>query len=88
MMANFQPHNTAGGEAAPAPWGRVFTSAELAKEWRLSESSIRKIFADEGGVFSLASNGRRGKRSYQTIRIPQSVAERVWRERGGGGRAV
>lgn len=79
MMATSTRTNTAGGEAAPA-WGKVYTVAELAAEWKLSESSIRKIFNDVSGVFCLGSTGRR-KRSYQTLRIPQTIAERVWRAR-------
>ena len=84
MMANFQPHNTAGGEVASAPWGRIFTPAELARAWQLSENSIRRLFQDRDGVFSLGDSNPRGKRGYQTLRIPESVALAVWRERGGG----
>ena len=85
MAANPTRISECGAGSVPA-WGKVFTVAELAAEWQLSESSIRKIFSDEAGVFVLGDAGRR-KRSYQTLRVPQIVAERVWRERGGGGRA-
>jgi hypothetical protein len=79
MAAN--PIRTFDAAAGSVPaWGKVFTVAELAAEWKLSESSIRKIFSDAPGVFSLGSSGRR-KRSYQTLRIPATVAERVWRDR-------
>jgi hypothetical protein len=74
--------DTAAG-GVPAPWGKVYTPRELATEWHLSESSIQKIFADEAGVFVLGSSNPRGRRGYTTLRIPQIVAERVWRERGG-----
>jgi hypothetical protein len=82
MAANPTRISECGAGSVPA-WGKVFTVAELAAEWKLSESSIRKMFNDASGVFVLGSTGRR-KRSYQTLRIPQNVAERVWRERGGG----
>jgi hypothetical protein len=82
MTANTNRSNTAGGEAASNPFGgRIYTPRELAQEWKLSESSIRKIFQDVDGIFVLEASSRRGKRSYQTLRIPRGVAERVWRER-------
>jgi hypothetical protein len=74
------PTNISEPGAGSVPWGKVYTVAELAAEWKLSESSIRKMFSDAPGVFSLGSSGRR-KRSYQTLRIPAAVAERVWRGR-------
>lgn len=82
MAANPTRISECGAGSVPA-WGKVYTVAGLAAEWQLSESSIRKIFADEAGIFVLGAAGRR-KRSYQTLRIPLVVAERVWRERGGG----
>jgi len=85
MMAHFQPHNTAGGEAAPNPFGRIFTPKELAELWQLSENSIRRMFQDRAGVFCLGDSNPRGRRGYVTLRIPETVALQVWRERGGGG---
>jgi hypothetical protein len=67
-------------EAAANPFGKVFTPHELAGLWKLSENSIRRMFQDEPGVFVMA-NGRRTKRNYETLRIPESIALRVWRER-------
>jgi hypothetical protein len=72
---------TAGG--APAPWGKVYSVAELAREWQLSENSIRRLFQDQPGVFTLGESNPKRKRGYTTLRIPQCVAERVWRMRGG-----
>jgi hypothetical protein len=56
----------------------VFTAEELARSRKLHPSTIRKMFLDEPGVIRLGHSGRRGKRQYFTIRIPQSVAERVF----------
>ena len=64
----------------PLPPGDVFTPAELAKAWKLSEQSIRRLFQDLPNVFKLSSTAR-GKRSYQTLRIPAAIAERVFMER-------
>jgi hypothetical protein len=62
--------------------GKIYTPRELAQLWQLSENSIRRLFADQRGVFSLGeANPRRGKRGYVTLRIPEAVAARVWRER-------
>jgi hypothetical protein len=54
--------------------------------WQLSENSVRRLFQDREGVFVLGASNPRGRRGYQTLRIPESIALAVWRERGGGGR--
>lgn len=55
-----------------------YTAQELAALWKLSPDSIRRLFQDEPGVFRLGAAMRRGKRGYQTLRIPASVAARVY----------
>lgn len=55
---------------------RHYDVAELAVLWNLSEDTIRRLFRGEPGVLVL-SRARRGKRSYTTLRIPESVAQRV-----------
>jgi hypothetical protein len=59
----------------------MFTPAELAKIWNLSENSIRRLFQDQPGVFKMGESNPRGKRGYQTLRIPEAVAVRVFQER-------
>ena len=55
-----------------------YTVAEIAEMWQLSVDAVRKIFCNEPGVLVLGdSNPRRRKRRYLTLRIPQSVVERV-----------
>lgn len=58
-----------------------FQPAELAKMWGLSESKIRRMFQAEPGVMRIGEPSRRVgrtlKRSYFTMRIPESVAQRV-----------
>jgi hypothetical protein len=61
----------------------VYSVSELARAWQLSESSIRKLFQDQDGVFTLGNPNPRRKRAYTTLRIPEAVALRVWRQRGG-----
>jgi transcriptional regulator GlxA family with amidase domain len=55
-----------------------FSVADLAEAWNLSQDTIRRLFADEPGVLNLAKPSKR-KRIYRSIRIPQHVAERVYR---------
>lgn len=67
----------------PAPQARFqerhFAVGEVADLWNLSPDVVRKLFEREPGVLVLADNGSRSKRRYTTLRIPQSVVERVHR---------
>jgi hypothetical protein len=58
-----------------------FLPIELSKLWALSPSKIRRMFEHEPGVLLTGEPSRRVgrilKRSYYTMRIPASVAERV-----------
>jgi len=60
---------------------RLLTPAEIAAAWGLDVSTIRRLFIDQPGVMKIGGAGRRGKRDYQTLRIPIEVAERFRRER-------
>jgi hypothetical protein len=55
----------------------ILTPAELAAIARLTPQQIRRMFIHEPGVIRIGSSGTRRKRSYWTIRIPDSVARRV-----------
>ncbi len=58
---------------------RHFSVQELASAWNLSEKSVRRMFENEPGVFRpLESAETRFCRGYCTLRIPQTVAERVY----------
>ena len=56
-----------------------FTPEELARDYKLHPATIRKTFIDEPGVIRLGHPARRGRRQYFTLRIPASVAERVFK---------
>jgi hypothetical protein len=59
---------------------RHYTAKELSEVWKLSTSSIIRIFRDEPGVLKIGrEQPRRGRRSYTTLRIPESVVQRVHR---------
>jgi hypothetical protein len=54
-----------------------YAPQELTDMWGVSVQTIREIFKDEDGVLKLGSDGTRNRRAYKTLRIPESVAERV-----------
>jgi len=59
---------------------RHFSPAEIGELWNLSADCVRKIFENEPGVLAIGNaQPKRGKRSYTTLRIPQSVLDRVHR---------
>jgi hypothetical protein len=58
-----------------------FTVKEVAEMLKLSPDSVRRLFRNEPGVLALGNVKRRSKRPYVTLRIPQSVLERVYRQK-------
>jgi hypothetical protein len=56
---------------------RHFTPKELAGLWGVSVQTIREVFRHEEGVLKIGRDGTRTRRAYKTLRIPESVAERV-----------
>jgi hypothetical protein len=56
-----------------------FSPADLAKAWGVSTETIRSIFRTEPGVLKLGKPGTKFRRRYFTLRIPETVAERVHR---------
>jgi hypothetical protein len=52
---------------------------ELGQLWGLSEKTIRRMFADEPGVVKWGYEEGRFKGAYMTLRIPESVVQRVHR---------
>lgn len=60
------------------PFEAHYTVADLAQRWKLSPDAVRRLFEEEPSILMLGGN-RPGKRRYTTLRIPKSVAERVYR---------
>jgi hypothetical protein len=81
MSANPTPISEAGAGSLSSPFGRIFTTRELAQLWQLSENSVRRLCQDEPGVFVLGDSNPRGRRAYTTLRVPEGVALRIWRAR-------
>jgi hypothetical protein len=65
--------------AAPGAGERHYTVAEIAEMWNLSNDAVRRLFSKEPGVLILGNRPRGTKRRYTTLRIPQSVLDRVHR---------
>ena len=55
---------------------RHYAVAEIALMWNLSTDKVRDLFQDEPGVLVIGRRNPR-KRRYVTLRIPESVVERV-----------
>jgi len=61
---------------------RHFTPKQLADLWLFHESTVRRMFIDEPGVLKYGKASRHdGRRDYVTLRIPESVARRVYEQR-------
>jgi hypothetical protein len=63
-----------------------YSPAELAARWGFSSDFVRDLFRDEEGVIVIARPAKMHKRGYVTLRIPESVAERVHARLVGKGR--
>jgi hypothetical protein len=58
-----------------------YTVVEVAELWQVNVNTIRSIFADVPGVLRIGHGETLHKRSYVTLRIPQSVLDRVHADR-------
>jgi hypothetical protein len=63
-----------GKEGETRSTERHYTPAEVAKIWGISVDFARDIFRNEADVLALE---RTGSKKYTTLRIPESVLERV-----------
>jgi hypothetical protein len=57
---------------------RHYAPEQLGELWGLSADTIRRLFEREQGVL-VVEREHNGRRRYRTLRIPESVAERVHR---------
>jgi hypothetical protein len=56
-----------------------FTPSQIAEKWGVSSRTVMRIFEHEIGVLRIGSPETRFKRKYYLLRIPESVAERVYK---------
>lgn len=57
---------------------RHYTPTELAIEWHLSVSTIRRWCNEHGGVIMIDRPEVMNKRGYRTIRIPETIAKEIY----------
>lgn len=68
-----------GGSAqASRMYERHYSPAELGELWGLSADTVRRMFEGEAGVLVFENPVRSSSRRFRTLRIPASVAERVY----------
>ncbi|SRR6266403_2854569 len=72
-----QPSRVSIGIASALPGERHYAVTEIAELWNLSADKVRDLFQNEPGVLVIGERSPRRKRRYVTLRIPQSVLERV-----------
>ncbi|MCU1314196.1 MAG: hypothetical protein JWM54_1953 [Acidobacteriaceae bacterium] len=60
---------------------RHYSVPEIAELWSMSEKSVRRLFAGEGGVLEWGTPETLRKRGYRNLRIPESVLIRVHQRR-------
>jgi len=56
---------------------RHYAVTEIAEMWNLSPDKVRELFENEPGVLVIGERSPHRKRRYVTLRIPQTVLERV-----------
>lgn len=67
-------------EVTPLPEPH-YSPRVLAEVWGVSEGTIVNWFCDEPGVLKLQKQSKNGNRTRCGLRIPKSIAERVYKER-------
>lgn len=77
-MTASQPIRAEAISHGESPLERCFSPEQLAELWTLSTDTVRRIFENESGVLVIERPHVYGKRHYRTLRIPESVAERVY----------
>jgi hypothetical protein len=78
-----------GTQLIPAnvtPSEHHFTAREVASEWNLSQDTIYRLFSNEPGVLLIVSEKKKYRRTRRTLRIPESVKNRVYRRLQNVGR--
>ena len=60
---------------------RHFSVGTLAELWCYSPDTVTKMFADVPGVVKIGTPSGRGKRPRITLRIPESIASKVYAEK-------
>ena len=62
---------------------RHYSIKEVAEIWGLSAGAVRRIFQDRADVLRIGHGEKLKRRAYFTLRIPESVVEKVHAELRG-----
>jgi hypothetical protein len=68
-------------KAQPVPIDPHYSPRVFAELWGVSESTVLRWFQDLPGVLKIGKESKNGKRTRCEIRIPYSLANRVYSER-------
>ena len=68
-------------EVLPVPIDPHYSPQFYAELWGLSTSTVTRWFQDQAGVLKLSQPSRSGRRTRVELRIPLSLAMRVYQER-------
>jgi hypothetical protein len=60
---------------------RHFSVGTLSELWCYSPDTVTKMFCDVPGVLKIGTPAGRGKRPRITLRIPESIAAKVYAEK-------
>jgi hypothetical protein len=73
---------TKGATEVDMPWERHYNLTQLSNRWGFARGTLARWFEDEPGILRLGGfRLRRGRKSaYISMRIPESVAMRVYRK--------
>jgi AraC-like DNA-binding protein len=83
-LASLQPRlNAPASPVKPSPIEKHYTVGELAERWHLSPKTVRRWFEEEEDVLCHGSPTTRARRGYWTMRIPESVMNRVYQKHLG-----
>lgn len=61
-----------------AAFERHYTVNEVARMWSLSRRTILRLFDKEAGVVVIGHTGNERRQPYRTMRIPESVMQRIY----------
>ena len=67
-----------GATQGQATLERCYSPEQIAELLAMSPDTVRRIFENEPGVLVFERPRVYGKRRYRTLRIPESVASRVY----------
>jgi excisionase family DNA binding protein len=57
---------------------RHYTVDEVAEMWNMGRDTVTRLFRSEEGVMKLTRPGSKYKRTFTTLRIPESVLNRAY----------